>query len=297
MSDTESQAAGEGAAQGGSELEAGRRTVIEAFTTVASGHVRPGKGGDRPVTSDLTIDEALILHSVGWEPIELVCGAAVYPVPQGSWQWSPVGEIAAASQAHTNAVAMAANRIERECGQVGGYGVVGVFIEIAIERHHINVVLTGAAVAPTGAPPRVGAPFVSDLSSRDFALLLNAGWEPMGLAFGASFVHAPRRSAGTALQQKTQNVELTTFTEALYSARESAMERMQSSALALSGTGVVAVQVSEGPMSFANHAIAFTAWGTAVRLGPAGHQHMQPRVVLPVDDAGIAFAAEALRGA
>ncbi|MGH9056813.1 MAG: heavy metal-binding domain-containing protein, partial [Acidimicrobiales bacterium] len=128
------------------------------------------------------------------------------------------------------------------------------------------------------------------------ALLHSAGWEPLGLAFGASFVHVPRRGAATAMRQKGQNVELVNFTEALYSARESAMERMQASALAFQASGVVAVRVSEGPMAFAGHSVGFTAWGTAVRLSPGGHNYLQPRVVVSLDDAVQQFAAESLRG-
>ena len=138
-------------------------------------------------------------------------------------------------------------------------------------------------------------PFVSDLSARDFTLLQRAGWMPVGLAFGASFVYAPRRTAGTAMKQKSQNVELTNYTEAMYSARESAMEKMQRSALEAGGEGVVEVKVTEGPMRFARHAIGFTAWGTAVRLVAEAHQFVQPQVVLPLDDAVVTFEAESLR--
>ena len=98
------------------------------------------------------------------------------------------------------------------------------------------------------------------------------------------------------MQQKTQNIELTNFTEAMYAARESAMERMQRSALDVGGHGVVQVKVTEGPMSFARHAVGFTAWGTAVRLVADQHQYMQPQVILPLDDAVVTFAAQNLRG-
>jgi uncharacterized protein YbjQ (UPF0145 family) len=134
------------------------------------------------------------------------------------------------------------------------------------------------------------------LSARDFTLLKSAGWMPVGLAFGASFTYAPRRSAGTALQQKTQNVELTNFTEAMYSARESAMERMQQSAIVVGAQGVVQVKVTEGPMAFARHAVGFTAWGTAVRLVAEAHQFIAPQVILPLDDAVVSFDAQSLRG-
>ena len=63
------------------------------------------------------------------------------------------------------------------------------------------------------------------------------------------------------------------------------------------GQGVVAVQITEGPMHFAHHVIGFTAWGTAVRLTADGHQsYVQPRMVLPLDDAVVAFEAQSLRG-
>ena len=97
------------------------------------------------------------------------------------------------------------------------------------------------------------------------------------------------------MKQSTQNVELTNYTEAMYSARESAMERMQQSALQAGGQGVVEVKVTEGPMSFARHAVGFTAWGTAVRLVAEEHQFVRPEVVLPLDDAVVSFEAESLR--
>ena len=97
------------------------------------------------------------------------------------------------------------------------------------------------------------------------------------------------------MAQKSQNFELTNFTEAMYAARELAMERMQASALKMDSQGVVAVQISEGPMHFAHHAVRFTAWGTAVRLGQDGHKFLQARMVVPLDDAVNAFDAASLR--
>jgi uncharacterized protein YbjQ (UPF0145 family) len=246
------------------------------------------------ITSDLSIDEALLLHSIGWEPVDLVCGVSVTSVPAGVWAWGQ-GEIEVASSAHALAFQGAAGRITEECARVSGHGVVGVQIDVEVLRHHIAVELVGTAVRPVGSKAKSDV-FASDLSARDFSLLQQAGWVPLGLAFGASFVYAPRRSAGTAMRQKGQNVELTNFTEALYSAREAAMERMQSSALAMGGQGIVEVKVTEGPMPFAHHAIGFTAWGTTVHLEGKSHRYIEPRVVLPLDDAEVQFEAKALRG-
>ena len=99
------------------------------------------------------------------------------------------------------------------------------------------------------------------------------------------------------MKQTRQNVELTNYTEAMYSARESAMEKMRRSALDVGGQGVVQVKITEGPMSFARHAIGFTAWGTAVKLVAEAHQFVQPDMVLPLDDAVVASTAQSLRSA
>jgi uncharacterized protein YbjQ (UPF0145 family) len=263
--------------------------------------VAPVPSQARGITSDLSVDEALLLHAAGWEPLDLVCGVAVVSVPVGVWNWGR-GAISLASDAHDAAVDQASRALRAECGKVHGHGVVGVRVDVAVRTHHIDVELVGTAVRPMdgrdarGKDAAQAMPFVSDLSARDFTLLQRAGWGPVGLAFGASFVYAPRRTARAAMKQTTQNVELTNYTEAMYSARESAMEKMQRSALAVGGQGVVEVKVTEGPMSFARHAVGFTAWGTAVRLVAKEHQFVRPEVVLPLDDAVVTFEAESLRG-
>jgi len=274
--------------------------AIDARAEMLSGAkslaVAPPANKSRGVTSDLSIDEALLLHGAGWEPVDLVCGVSVVSVPVGVWTWGQ-GDISIASAAHNAAVKEASEQLRNECSKVQGHGVVGVRVEVEVRTHHIDVELVGTAVRPLGGGAHPPSPFVSDLSARDFTLLKGAGWMPVGLAFGASFVYAPRRSAGDAFKQKTQNVELTNYTEAMYSARESAMEKMQRSALDVGGQGVVQVKVTEGPMHFAHHAVGFTAWGTAVRLVAETHQFVQPQMILPLDDVVVTFDAQSLRGA
>lgn len=245
-------------------------------------------------TSDLSIDEELNLHSIGWEPVQLVSGLSVFSTPAGLWNWGQ-GEIVAAGEAHEMAFKCAIKRIHDEAAMAGGHGVVGVHIERRVYATHIEISLLGTAVRPVGERPvDASAVFVSDLSARDFTMLMVAGWRPLGLATGASFVYAPRRSVGTALQQQSQNVELKNFTEAMYSARESAMERMQRDALALRGSGVVEVKLVEGPMSFAAHAVGFAVWGTVVRLARGSHQLVRPTMVVSLDDVETVFDSSAL---
>ena len=218
----------------------------------------------------------------------------MFSTPVGLWNWGQ-GEIVAAAQAHANAFRMATSRIADEAATAGAHGVVGVRVERAVHPSFTEVSLIGTAVRPVGAK-RIGSSrvFTSDLSARDFARLAAAGWEPLGLAVGASFVYAPRRTMGAALQQQSQNVELANFTEAIYAARELAMERMQHAAIELHGTGVVDVTIAEGPMAFASHAVGFAAWGTVVRLASKAHQPVHPTMVVTLDDPTLQFDAATL---
>jgi uncharacterized protein YbjQ (UPF0145 family) len=246
------------------------------------------------LTSDLTIDEELNLHSIGWEPVELVSGVSLYSAPAGMWNWGQ-GEIVGASDAHNQAFAHAIHRIHQEAANAGGHGVVGMHIDRSAYSTHIEVSLTGTAVRPVGAKKiDANAIFVTDLSGRDFTLLMLAGWEPLGLATGASFVYAPRRTMGAVVQQQSQNIELKNYTAAMYSAREAAMQRMQESALAMKGTGVVEVKIVEGPMRFASHAVGFAAWGTVVRLVKSSHQSVHPLAAVSLNDSAVAFDAATL---
>jgi uncharacterized protein YbjQ (UPF0145 family) len=61
-----------------------------------------------------------------------------------------------------------------------------------------------------------------------------------------------------------QNVELTNFSQALYDAREIAMERMQAEAIEAGAEGVVGVDLHEGSHNWQPHVIEFFAVGTAV---------------------------------
>lgn len=265
--------------------------LLRAHDGGRSLHRRPGQAGP---TSDLSIDETLLLHSIGWEPVDLVSGVAVVSIPPSTFVlgWNNTD---AASLSYTRAVHSAIDRLTREAGRGQATGVIGVHVEFEVHRHQVTAILVGTAVRPTSdAQRRLGRPFVSDLSTRDFCLLHNAGWTPLGLAFGTAFVQVPRRSAGTVLRQATANVELTNLTGAMYQAREAAMERMQSEAIGLGASGMVDVHVAEGPLNFASHVITFTAYGTAIRLAGDSHNYLRPRMVVPVDDREQLFNVEAL---
>ena len=143
--------------------------------------------------------------------------------------------------------------------------------------------------------PHKESEFLSDLSARDFALLTRAGWWPVGLAAGASFVVAPRRTGRQWVAQQGQNVELPNLTQALYQAREGAMDRMQQAGPAMDAEGVINVKLREGPLGYS--AASCSSWPSAPRSASARRApHGRPTMVVPLDDAVRQFDASSLRG-
>lgn len=249
----------------------------------------------RGATSDLSVDETLLLHAIGWEPVDMVFGVSWWSVPWGSWQWQ-TGEIGQASAAFAGAMGEAAEQLRSECTDAGGSGVVGVEIGLKVAANHVDISLTGTAVRRIEGPHR-GFEFLSDLSARDFGLLTRSGWWPLGLVAGASFVVAPRRSGRQWMAQQGQNVELPNLTQALYQAREGAMGRMQRAGLAMGADGVINVKLREGPLGYRARIMQFVAVGTAVHLREGEHRRIEPAMVVPLDDAVRQFDAASLRGA
>src|ERR1019366_10482772 len=119
-----------------------RAEMLSGATSLATA---PPPSPTRGVTSDLSIDEALLLHGAGWEPVDLVCGVSVVSVPVGVWTWGQ-GAISIASEAHNAAVKGASEQLKNECMKVHGHGVVGVRVGVEVRTHHIDVELVGTAV-------------------------------------------------------------------------------------------------------------------------------------------------------
>jgi uncharacterized protein YbjQ (UPF0145 family) len=80
-----------------------------------------------------------------------------------------------------------------------------------------------------------------------------------------------------------RNTEMQNFTQALYDARELAMERMQAEAVNLEAEGIVGAQIKETNHGWDSHIIEFFAVGTAVMPIRADHQIQPPQMVLSLN--------------
>ena len=81
-----------------------------------------------------------------------------------------------------------------------------------------------------------------------------------------------------------QNVEMPNYTQALYDARELAMERMQAEAEGVQAEGIVGVQLQERSHGWGSHVIEFFSVGTAVVPTTEDHQIPTPSLVLGLND-------------
>jgi uncharacterized protein YbjQ (UPF0145 family) len=248
-----------------------------------------GQGGDRhkgrTFSSDLSVDEAVLLKEIGYEPCGLVVGSGVYHIGIQYANWSNNEEMVALTQVMYQARQEALTMMERHAAQVGGRGVVGLRLDVEMHAgpHPIaEFVAMGTAVAAPG--PRSSGVWVSDLSGQDLYLLIRAGYQPVGLAFGACVYHVAHQGMAQVLGQTRQNVELSNFTAALYEARELAMSRMQQEAERQKAHGIVAMRIDQKSHIWGSHVIEFLAVGTAVRLVAAQHQRLKPEMAVSLDD-------------
>jgi uncharacterized protein YbjQ (UPF0145 family) len=114
--------------------------------------------------------------------------------------------------------------------------------------------------------------FTSDLSVSEYALLGEAGFEPLGFVVGSSIYHI-----GIQISRWGQNQELGVLTQAMYSARELAMLRMQAEAEHLGADGIVGVQLRMQAYVWGQDVLEFIATGTAVRaFGEKAGVHRAP---------------------
>jgi uncharacterized protein YbjQ (UPF0145 family) len=120
-----------------------------------------------------------------------------------------------------------------------------------------------------GAAP--GGVFTSDLSVSEYALLGEAGFEPLGFVIGSSIYHV-----GLQVGRWSQNMELQVLTQAMYNARELAMARMRSEADHLGADGIVGVQLRMQMYAWGQDVLEFVATGTAVKALTGTGAHRAP---------------------
>ena len=202
-------------------------------------------------TSDLSVNEFLLVKEAGFDPLGLVMGSSVYQmmpnVPKlarGAYGC----EVGWMSHALWHSRHLAMNRMEEEADQLGADGIIGVRLDVNLHawgQGMLEFMAVGTAVKHAGGgnfKNAAGKPFQSDLSGQDFWTLVRAGYRPVGFCMGNCVAYVPPGSIG---QIAGGNQELAEYTHVLYDARELAIGRLQYEAETLGAEGIVGVTVEE----------------------------------------------------
>ena len=258
--------------------DSGRERIERMKQEVGRGHF----------TSDLSINEFLLVKEAGFDPLGLVLGSSIYHIGFQQANWNQNQEMGVLTQAMYHARDLAMTRMEEEADQLGADGVVGVRLDIGRYDWGADLaefIAVGTAVKHRGgelhrAPN--GRPFTSDLSGQEFSTLLRAGYRAVGMVMGNCVYHVAHQGLRASFKQMGRNQEMATYTQALYQARELAMERMQQESTELQAEGIVGARIVERSHGWGSHVIEFFAIGTAVVSTSTEHQIDKPALVLPL---------------
>ena len=251
--------------------------------------MRPGQTTSL-FTSDLSVNEFLLVREAGFSPLGLVFGSSIYHVGIQVGRWSSNQELDKLTSAMYHARELAMERMQSEAEVLGADGIVGVRLEVEFKEFGNDIaefIAVGTAVK--GDDHSVnwkssGRPFTSDLSGQDFWTLLQSGYAPLGMVMGTCVYHIAHQRMFQSLGNFGQNTEIPVYTEALYDARELAMSRMQAEAEALHAEGIVGVKLLSLPHQWGGHTTEFFSIGTAVRPMRENHIIAKPQMVLPLTD-------------
>lgn len=246
-------------------------------------------------TSDLSVNELLLTRETGYHPVVQVMGSSIYHV---GWQFSPFygsGELAVLTHAYWHARMLAISRMQQEARMVKAHGVIGVRIDRHAYdwgQHLVEFSVMGTAIRLPDEPPPEN-PFISDLSGEEFWALKNAGFYPVGFAFGncvwyevaswatmmannqaAGYGYGGGIGMGWAGNTSWYNQELTDFTQAMYTARHLSMTRLQDECHRMGASGVVGADIEKeitpierqlgNDQERTDLIVSFQAFGTAV---------------------------------
>ena len=241
-------------------------------------------------TSDLSVNEFLLVKEAGFHPLGFVMGSSIYHTGIQTRKWGQSQELTKLTEAMYNARELAMTRMEEEATELGSDGVVGVRLDVNYYEwgnDAVEFIALGTAVKAedgTSYLNKLGKPFTSDLSGQDFWTIMQTGHIPQGLVMGTCVYHIAHRGLGQTLSSVGQNVELPNFTQALYEARELAMTRMQDEANRLEASGIVGVRLEEKSHQWGSHTIEFLALGTAVTKTTGQVTLPKPITIISLDN-------------
>jgi uncharacterized protein YbjQ (UPF0145 family) len=248
----------------------------------------------------LSVNELALAATEGVRPLGQVMGSTVYHV---GWQYTPLyqsTELVALSHAQYQARLLAISRLQQEARLLGAHGVIGVRLERQAYTWGENLIEFTARGTAVALPemPVPEHPFVCALSGQEFYALRRGGFFPVGFAFGTCTYYHVASSSNQWMTQggifgvgSLQNIELTDYTQAIYTTRHLAMTQMNHEASRVSAEGIVGVtieksiqtrEVEVNKIPRRDLVVEFTALGTAIVA--AGSDTLTVDYALPLSE-------------
>src|SRR5215467_6498160 len=117
-------------------------------------------------TSDLSVNEFLLVKESGFQPLGLVMGSSIYSIGAQQFYQQQPGEVTALTQALYQSRELAMERMEAEADELGADGIVAMRLTVAVHAWGTNIVeflAIGTAVRSLAAPGKYrtqdGRPF------------------------------------------------------------------------------------------------------------------------------------------
>jgi uncharacterized protein YbjQ (UPF0145 family) len=252
-------------------------------------------------SSDLSTKEFALTRNQGYRPLSQVMGSSIYHV---GWQYTlnyprftTAYELTTVTNAHQQAIQLALGRLQQEAALLKAHGVIGVRFnrrEYEWGSNLLEYTAIGTAIRLPDAPlfPR---PFLSDLSGQEFWTLLQAGYFPAGLVTGFCSYCVSTGWEVSQILRSWSNQEVAAYSQAIYTARDLAMNRLEAAARSLNALGVVGMHISfdkreneyereHDPTKYRDLFINFAAVGTAIISRRPDHVIPSPKPTLTFTD-------------
>src|SRR5438552_14456137 len=117
--------------------------------------MRPGQTTSL-FTSDLSVNEFLLVREAGFRPLGLVLGSSIYHVGLQVGRWGKNQELDVLSQAMYHARELAMTRMEAEADALAADGIVGVRLDVEMKEFGADVAEFIAVGTAVKAEPGAG---------------------------------------------------------------------------------------------------------------------------------------------
>jgi uncharacterized protein YbjQ (UPF0145 family) len=255
-----------------------------------------GAAAGEAFTSDLSVREFALARRHGLDPLTQVMGTSLYHV---GWQYlnasvwgDTIQELRVLSDAYNDCRARALARLRTEAELAGADAVLGVHVTTARYDWAADLVefqAIGTAVRGPGLGTPAG-PALTNLSGQDVALLLDAGYRPLGVVGATSVFYGQMWTWGQPMPfgrsgfLSVGNVEYQGATRTWYAARHGVLAGLRADAEALGAAGLIGTDWDQEQKPFEQSdrvtGVTYTIHALATAIGGAGRATPRPTTAL-----------------